>query len=64
MRPAARRDGASVRLDAAALGSLFLAGTSVAHLARAGRIEADRTSLQRVHQMFGAGLDPWCSTEF
>lgn len=63
-RPAARRDGASVRLDAAALGSLFLAGTSVAHLARAGRIEADQTSLQRVHQMFGAGQDPWCSTEF
>jgi predicted acetyltransferase len=63
-RPAAGQDGVSLRLDAAALGSLFLGGPSVAHLARAGRIEADRASLHYAHQMFGAGLDPWCSTEF
>ncbi len=63
-RLAAGRDGAGLRLDAAALGSLFLGGRSVAHLAGAGRIEADRTSLHRAQQMFGAGLDPWCSTQF
>lgn len=63
-RPAAGRGGASVRLDAAALGSLFAGGTSVAHLARAGRIEGDCTSLRRANQMFGPRTDPWCSTEF
>jgi predicted acetyltransferase len=55
---------ASLKLDASALGSLFLGGASVAHLATAGRIEADVPSLRRAHQMFGANLDPWCSTEF
>jgi predicted acetyltransferase len=63
-RPAAGQDGARLRLDAAALGSVFLGGPSVALLAKAGRIEADRASLRRAHQMFGARLDPWCSTEF
>jgi predicted acetyltransferase len=62
--PAGHSAGASLRLDAAALGTLFLGGTSVAHLARAGRIEADSASLRRAQQMFGAGLGPWCSTEF
>lgn len=55
---------ASLKLDASVLGSLFLGGASVAQLARAGRIEADVPSLRRAHQMFGADLDPWCSTEF
>lgn len=64
-RPAAGHpDGVIVRLDAAALGSLFVGGTSVAQLARAGRVEGDRTSLRRADQMFGPGMDPWCSTEF
>jgi len=63
-RPAAGPGGASVRLDAAALGSLFAGGTSGWHLARAGRIEGDRMSLRRADQMFGPGMDPWCSTEF
>lgn len=68
-RPAAGYDGiarnsATLRLDAAALGSLFLGGPSVAQLAQAGRIEADGPSVRRAQQMFGADLDPWCSTEF
>jgi hypothetical protein len=56
--PAGHSAGASLRLDAAALGTLFLGGTSVAHLARAGRIEADSASLRRAQQMFGAGARP------
>jgi predicted acetyltransferase len=63
-KPAAGRGGASLSLDVASLGSLFLGGTSVGHLARAGLIQADPGSLHRAHQLFGAGLDPWCSTEF
>lgn len=63
-RPAPGPDGVSVRLDAATLGSLFVGGTSVAHLARAGRIEGTDKSLRRASQMFGPGMDPWCSTEF
>jgi hypothetical protein len=43
---------------------LFAGGTSVWQLARAGRIEGDRMSLQRTDQMFRTGVDPWCSTEF
>lgn len=63
-RRARRRGGASLRLDASVLGSLFLGGASVTRLARAGRIGGDLTSLRCAHQMFGADLDPWCSTEF
>lgn len=63
-RPAAGPGGGIVRLDVAALGSLFVGGTSVAQLARAGRIEGDRTSLRHADQIFGPGIDPWCSTEF
>ncbi len=63
-RPAAGRNGPSLSLDAAAIGSLFLGGPSVAQLARAGRADGDRASLLRADQMFGSGLDPWCSTEF
>lgn len=63
-RPAGQSAGASLKLDAAALGSLFLGGTPVAHLARAGRVEASERSLRRAQEMFGAGPGPWCSTEF
>jgi predicted acetyltransferase len=63
-RPAAGRGGASMRLDTAALASLFLGGTSVAALARAGRIEADLMSARRAQRMFRAEQEPWCSTEF
>lgn len=55
---------ATLRLDASALGSVFVGGVSIARLARAGRIEADVSSLRRAGQLFGADLDPWCSTEF
>jgi predicted acetyltransferase len=48
----------------AALGSLLLGGTSVARLAAAGLVQADPASLLRANQMFGTGLDPWCSTWF
>jgi predicted acetyltransferase len=53
-----------MRLSASALGSLFLGGASVARLAASGLIEADPASLLRANQMFGTGLDPWCSTWF
>lgn len=54
----------SLRLDSSVLGSLFLGGASVWRLAKVGRISADLMSLRCAHQMFGADLDPWCSTEF
>jgi predicted acetyltransferase len=63
-RPAGHSADASLRLDAPGLGSVFLGGTSIAHLARAGRIEADPASLSRAGKMFDAGIGPWCSTEF
>jgi predicted acetyltransferase len=63
-RPAAGTGGAGLRLEVAALGSLFLGGTSVAQLVSAGRVEAGHSSLQRASHMFGSGTDPWCSTEF
>ncbi|HEX6519102.1 MAG TPA: sterol carrier protein domain-containing protein [Streptosporangiaceae bacterium] len=63
-RPAAHSAPVNLRLDVAALGSLFLGGTSVADLARTGRIEADPVSLRRADEMFGAGTGPWCSTDF
>jgi predicted acetyltransferase len=65
-RPAVSADGtgAPLRLDAAALGSLFLGGPSVTRLARAGRVAADTATLRRAHQMFRSDQDPWCSTKF
>jgi predicted acetyltransferase len=75
-RPAGRgvargssRDGgldpaAVLRLDASALGSLFLGGASAALLARAGRVDADPAAVRRADQMFRSDEDPWCSTEF
>ena len=56
--------GDGLRLDVPALGSLLLGGTSVARLAAAGLVQADPASLLRANQMFGTGLDPWCSTWF
>jgi predicted acetyltransferase len=63
-RPAAGALGVDLRLDVAALGSLFLGGASLAQLVRAGRVEADRTSVRQAAHLFGSGTDPWCSTEF
>jgi predicted acetyltransferase len=63
-RPAGHSAHAGLKLDAAALGSLFLGGTSVAQLAMAGRIEADAALLRHAGEMFGSGTVPWCSTEF
>lgn len=63
-RPAPPAAGPVLKLDAAALGSLFLSGTSVRHLASAGSIEGDTDALARAQLMFGTGTDPWCSTEF
>jgi predicted acetyltransferase len=63
-RRATPRDGPRVSLDAAVLSSLFLGGPSVAHLATAGRIRGDHSSLHRAGQLFGAGLNPWSSTDF
>jgi predicted acetyltransferase len=63
-RPAAPSATASLRLDAAVLGSLFLGGTSVANLASAGRVAGDAAALGQAQLMFGAGTGPWCSTEF
>jgi predicted acetyltransferase len=63
-RAAAHSPAPSLRLDAAALGSLFLGGTSVAHLASAGCVEGDARAVRQAQLMFGTGAGPWCSTEF
>jgi predicted acetyltransferase len=63
-RPAGHAAGTGLKLDVAALGSLFLGGMSAADLAIAGRIEADAASLRHAGEMFGSGTVPWCSTEF
>ena len=63
-RPAGRTPAPSLRLDSAALGSLFLGGTSVVHLASAGIVKGDAVAVRQAHLMFGTGAGPWCSTEF
>lgn len=63
-RPAGHRAGPAVRLDAAALGSLYLGGVSVADLARAGRVTGDPRPLARAQRMLGGWASPWCSTGF
>jgi predicted acetyltransferase len=55
---------AALRLNVAALGSLFLGGPSAVLLARARRVEGDPAAVRCADQMFRAGQDPWCSTEF
>ena len=63
-RAAGRSPAPSLRLDVATLGSLFLDGTSVAHLASAGSVAGDAAAVRQAQLMFGTGTDPWCSTEF
>jgi predicted acetyltransferase len=62
--PAGHSTAPSLRLDAAALGSLFLGGTSVVHLVSAGNVEGDAPAVRQAQLMFGTGPGPWCSTEF
>jgi predicted acetyltransferase len=62
--PAGHSTAPSLRLDAAALGSLFLGGTSVLHLASAGIVAGDAHAVRQAQLMFGTGAGPWCSTEF
>jgi predicted acetyltransferase len=63
-RAAAAGDDVQLRLDAAALGPVFLGGASIARLTRAGRVEGDRASLRLADRMFRSDSEPWCSTEF
>ena len=63
-RAAAHSPAPTLRLDSAALGSLFLGGTSVVHLASAGTVKGDAPAVRQAHLMFGTGAAPWCSTEF
>jgi predicted acetyltransferase len=63
-RAAGHSPAPSLRLDAAALGSLFLGGTSVVHLDSAGIVEGDAAAVRQAQLMFGTGTGPWCSTEF
>jgi predicted acetyltransferase len=63
-RAAGHSPAPSLRLDATALGSLFLGGTSVVDLARAGTVEGDAAAARQAQLMFGTGNGPWCSTEF
>jgi predicted acetyltransferase len=63
-RPAGHAPAPSLRLDAASLGSLFLGGTSVIHLARAGAVEGDTPAVRQAQLMFATSADPWCSTKF
>lgn len=63
-RPAGHSSAPGLRLDAAALGSLFLDGTSVLQLASAETIEGDVPTVRQAQLMFGTGSSPWCSTEF
>jgi predicted acetyltransferase len=63
-RPAGNSLLPGLRLSAAALGSLFLDGTSVAHLAAAGSVGGDATAMGQAQVMFATGSSPWCSTEF
>jgi predicted acetyltransferase len=63
-RAAGHSPAPSLRLGAGALGSLFLDGPSVVHLASAGSVAGDAAAVRRAQLMFGTGANPWCSTEF
>lgn len=55
---AAARSIDTVRLDASALGSLFLGGVSAETLRRAGRIDTDPDTAARVDRMFASPRPP------
>jgi predicted acetyltransferase len=63
-RPAGQSSAPSLRLDVATLGSLFLDGVSVVHLAGAGKVAGDAAAVREAQRMFGTEAGPWCSTEF
>jgi predicted acetyltransferase len=63
---AARSDAApELRLDASALGSVYLGGFSFAELARAGRVEElVEGAVARADELFRADRAPWCPEIF
>ena len=63
---AARSSGEpGLRLDVAALGSVYLGGFTFGELARAGRIEIrDEGALERADALFRADRYPWCPEIF
>jgi predicted acetyltransferase len=63
---AARTDEAPMlRLDAEALGSIYLGGISFSELQQAGRVEVvEEGALARADRLFGWPLHPWCPEIF
>ncbi len=58
-------DAADLTLDVATLGALYLGGTRLGTLARAGRIGAGAAdTLRRADLFFGTDPAPWCGTPF
>ncbi len=53
-----------LRLDAMALGAMYLGGNDVATLARTGHVEADPEAAHRADLMFGWHEAPWCQEVF
>lgn len=63
-RCAAGASPASLRLDRAALGSIYLGGVAVSLLARAGRITGDPRAVALADRMFTSPRAPWCPEIF
>ncbi len=53
-----------LRLDAMALGALYLGGNEVATLARTGHVDADPDVAEHADLMFGWHEAPWCQEVF
>jgi predicted acetyltransferase len=58
-------DGAAdLRMDRAALGSLYLGGFGAGVLARAGRIHGPDAAVATAERMFASAIAPWCPEVF
>ena len=55
---------ADVTLGAADLGAVYMGGTRIRSLARAGRVAGDDAALAKAEAMFGWDPQPWCPEVF
>ncbi len=63
-RCAATPSSPSLALDRAALGALYLGGTSASALARAGRVLGDPAAVTLADGLFASSAAPWCPEVF
>ncbi len=60
----ASSEAPDIRVDRAALGSIYLGGVQPSTLARAGQVDGSPAALAKADRMFASPIAPWCPEVF